>query len=71
MGNVATVSTGIVGDTGPLTTGTFTDFSEADSETPHSGPQYGPPIPDEDFLRTRLRVKFFLYILEDELLLSL
>lgn len=39
----------VVGETGPLTTGTFTDFSAADGATPFSGPSSGPPVPGEDF----------------------
>lgn len=39
----------VVGETGPLTTGTFTDFSAADGETPFSGASAGPPVPGEDF----------------------
>ena len=41
----------VVGETGPITTGTFTDFSSADDAAPYSGDaQSGPPIPGEDFL---------------------
>jgi len=40
----------VVGDAGPITTGTFTDFDEADDASPYSGTaQSGPPIPGEDF----------------------
>ena len=39
----------VVGSTGPLTTGTFTNFSAADGDTPFSGAQPGPPVPGEDF----------------------
>lgn len=39
----------VVGETGPLTTGTFTDFSAADGESPFSGASAGPPVPGEDF----------------------
>ena len=39
----------VVGDSGPLSTGTFTDFSSSDGETPFSGAQSGPPVPGEDF----------------------
>jgi hypothetical protein len=49
----------VVGDTGPLTTGTFTDFSEADGQMPHSGPQSGPPIPGEDFFTNAPAGEFF------------
>ncbi|AEG99912.1 anti-sigma factor [Lacinutrix sp. 5H-3-7-4] len=39
----------VVGDSGPLTTGTFLDFDTADNLAPFSGASAGPPIPGEDF----------------------
>ncbi len=40
----------VVGDAGPLTTGTFTAFDMADDAAPYSGTsQSGPPVPGEDF----------------------
>ncbi|MBT8302962.1 MAG: anti-sigma factor [Bacteroidia bacterium] len=40
----------VVGDTGPLTTGTFTAFNAVDDAAPFSATmQAGPPIPGEDF----------------------
>lgn len=40
----------VVGDTGPLTTGTFTAFNAVDNAAPFSETtQPGPPIPGEDF----------------------
>lgn len=39
----------VVGDSGPLSTGTFTAFDSADSAAPFSGPAGGPPVPGEDF----------------------
>ena len=41
----------VVGDAGPITTGTFTTFNTMDSGNPFSGiNSAGPPIPGEDFL---------------------
>lgn len=39
----------VVGESGPLTTGTFTSFSTADEAAPYSGVNPGPPVPGEDF----------------------
>ncbi|WP_431472243.1 anti-sigma factor [Nonlabens sp. SCSIO 43208] len=41
----------VVGDAGPISTGTFTDFDTRDSGNPFSGTQNnaGPPVPGEDF----------------------
>ena len=40
----------VVGDNGPITTGTFTAFDAADAAAPYSGTsQSGPPVPGEDF----------------------
>jgi hypothetical protein len=39
----------VVGDTGPLSTGTFTTFDNVDSAAPYSGASAGPPVPGEDF----------------------
>ncbi|WP_430467855.1 anti-sigma factor [Winogradskyella ouciana] len=40
----------VVGDSGPLSTGTFTQFNTVDSAAPFSGTaQAGPPVPGEDF----------------------
>ncbi|MFK7832594.1 MAG: anti-sigma factor [Winogradskyella sp.] len=40
----------VVGETGPLTTGTFTNFNTVDNAAPFSGTaQSGPPVPGEDF----------------------
>lgn len=40
----------VVGDSGPLSTGTFTQFNAVDSAAPFSGTaQAGPPVPGEDF----------------------
>ncbi|WP_298896546.1 anti-sigma factor [uncultured Psychroserpens sp.] len=40
----------VVGDSGPLSTGTFTEFDAADDSAPFSGTaQSGPPVPGEDF----------------------
>ncbi len=40
----------VVGENGPLTTGTFTSFDAADDAAPYSGiAQSGPPVPGEDF----------------------
>lgn len=39
----------VVGDSGPLSTGTFTAFNSADASAPFSGPAGGPPVPGEDF----------------------
>jgi len=42
----------VVGDAGPISTGTFTEFNAVDSGNPFSGTENnaGPPIPGEDFL---------------------
>lgn len=42
----------VVGDAGPISTGTFTEFNAVDSGNPYSGTENnaGPPIPGEDFL---------------------
>ncbi|MFY0598651.1 MAG: anti-sigma factor [Cyclobacteriaceae bacterium] len=39
----------VVGESGPLTTGTFTGFSAVDAAAPYSGTNPGPPVPGEDF----------------------
>ena len=40
----------VVGDSGPITTGTFTAFNTADNAAPFSETQQaGPPVPGEDF----------------------
>lgn len=39
----------VVGDSGPLSTGTFTAFNTMDSAAPFSGAAAGPPVPGEDF----------------------
>ena len=39
----------VVGDSGPLSTGTFTAFNTADDAVPFSGAAAGPPVPGEDF----------------------
>lgn len=39
----------VVGETGPITTGTFTAFDVADDSAPFSGEASGPPVPGEDF----------------------
>lgn len=39
----------VVGDAGPLSTGTFTAFNAADAAAPFSGASAGPPVPGEDF----------------------
>ncbi len=39
----------VVGDTGPLSTGTFTAFNTMDSAALFSGAAAGPPVPGEDF----------------------
>ncbi len=40
----------VVGENGPITTGTFTAFDMADDAAPYSGTsQSGPPVPGEDF----------------------
>lgn len=41
----------VIGDSGPISTGTFTDFSDRDSGNGFSGTQnnVGPPVPGEDF----------------------
>lgn len=39
----------VVGETGPLTTGTFISFSTEDASAPYSGTNPGPPVPGEDF----------------------
>ncbi len=40
----------VVGDAGPITTGTFTAFDMADDAAPYSGTSAsGPPVPGEDF----------------------
>ncbi|WP_299113114.1 anti-sigma factor [uncultured Winogradskyella sp.] len=39
----------VVGDSGPLSTGTFTAFNTADDAAPFSGSSAGPPVPGEDF----------------------
>lgn len=39
----------VVGESGPLTTGTFTKVDAADDSAPYSGTAGGPPIPGEDF----------------------
>ncbi|WP_296315495.1 hypothetical protein [Winogradskyella sp. UBA3174] len=39
----------VVGETGPLSTGTFTAFNMADGSAPFSGEAPGPPVPGEDF----------------------
>jgi len=39
----------VVGDAGPITTGTFTAFDMADNAAPYSGSSTGPPVPGEDF----------------------
>jgi len=39
----------VVGESGPLSTGTFTTFNTADGAAPFSGASAGPPVPGEDF----------------------
>lgn len=41
----------VIGDVGPISTGTFTEFNSVDSGNPFSGTQSnaGPPVPGEDF----------------------
>ena len=39
----------VVGESGPLSTGTFTAFNSADNAAPFSGSADGPPVPGEDF----------------------
>ena len=41
----------VIGDSGPLSTGTFTEFENRDSFTGFSGTEFnqGPPVPGEDF----------------------
>ncbi len=39
----------VVGDSGPLSTGTFTTFNTVDGAAPFSGASAGPPVPGEDF----------------------
>ena len=41
----------VIGDGGPISTGTFDDFADRDSSNPFSGTQNnaGPPVPGEDF----------------------
>jgi hypothetical protein len=39
----------VVGDSGALSTGTFTNFSAVDDAAPFSGANPGPPVPGEDF----------------------
>jgi len=39
----------VVGDSGPLSTGTFTAFNTVDGAAPFSGAASGPPVPGEDF----------------------
>ncbi|MFY0593703.1 hypothetical protein [Roseivirga sp.] len=41
----------VIGDAGPISTGTFTDFGAVDSGNPFSGTENnaGPPVPGEDF----------------------
>lgn len=41
----------VIGDSGPISTGTFTEFGSRDSGNPFSGNVFnqGPPIPGEDF----------------------
>lgn len=41
----------VIGDSGPISTGTFTDFGARDSGNPFSGTENnaGPPVPGEDF----------------------
>ncbi|OEK06389.1 anti-sigma factor [Roseivirga misakiensis] len=41
----------VIGDAGPISTGTFTDFGDRDSGNPFSGTENnaGPPVPGEDF----------------------
>ena len=41
----------VIGDAGPISTGTFDDFGDRDSNNPFSGTQNnaGPPVPGEDF----------------------
>lgn len=41
----------VIGDAGPISTGTFTDFGDRDSGNPFSGIEAnaGPPVPGEDF----------------------
>ena len=41
----------VIGDAGPISTGTFTDFGDRDSGNPFSGTaiNQGPPVPGEDF----------------------
>ena len=41
----------VIGDAGPISTGTFTDFGAVDSGNPFSGTlsNAGPPVPGEDF----------------------
>jgi len=41
----------VIGDAGPISTGTFTDFGAVDSGNPFSGTEAnaGPPVPGEDF----------------------
>ncbi len=41
----------VIGDSGPISTGTFSDFGDRDSSNMFSGMQFndGPPVPGEDF----------------------
>lgn len=41
----------VIGDAGPISTGTFTEFDQVDSGNPFSGAESnaGPPVPGEDF----------------------
>lgn len=40
----------VIGENGPITTGTFTAFDMADNDAPYSGTESsGPPVPGEDF----------------------
>lgn len=43
----------VVGDSGPLSTGTFTAFNMVDDLAPFSGMQPGPPLPGEDFFNNQ------------------
>jgi hypothetical protein len=51
----------VVGENGPISTGTFSDFSARDSSNGFSGTQnnQGPPVPGEDFFLNALNGEIF------------
>lgn len=51
----------VIGDAGPISTGTFTEFDTQDDSNVYSGTEnnVGPPIPGEDFFNNALQARHF------------